>query len=117
MTDLSSYWGKDVDFVFTVTDQGAKVDLTGHTLRFSAKVKRSDVDPPLVSKSTGAGIVHDPDQVANKGKAILHILAADTNSSRYLDPNRESELEWDLELDLFVIDSGTWTISPSVRRS
>lgn len=122
MSDLESYWGKAKTFRVTVVDQNVRADLTGKTLRFTAKLSRRDPDPALVTKSTGSGITHlDQTVAATKGQADIAIVAADTNASGKIPASRETDLEWDLELiqsgNDFLVDSGVWTILPSVRRT
>lgn len=117
MSNLQSYFGKPKTFLHTITDQGARVDLSGKTLRFVAKVSREDPGASLVDKSTGSGITNlDQTQAATKGQATTAILAADTNATSKINPARSTVLEFDLELDGVIVDSGDWQIDPSVRR-
>lgn len=121
MSTLISNWGKSRTFLVTVVDGGSRVDLTGKTLRFTAKLSREDPDPAMVDKSTGSGIVHlDQTQTATRGQAQITISGTDTSSHR-IHPNKETTLQWDLELidgtNTFVVDSGTWSVTPSVRRT
>jgi hypothetical protein len=69
--------GDDATFVIVAVDALNKpVNLSGATLRFTAKKSRTDAVPTL-SKSTGSGITHtDP---AN-GQAELTFVPADTSS-------------------------------------
>jgi hypothetical protein len=78
---LATYRGDNETFSVIVRDPaGTVVALTGATLRFTAKYRASDVDDDaLITKTTGAGITHDADQVgAGKGKATIAFVPADT---------------------------------------
>jgi hypothetical protein len=79
MTALSMYRGDDREFTLTLTEDGAPMDLTGATLRFTAKHSAGDADvDAVVAKETGAGIVIDADP--ETGIAVVTVDAADTTS-------------------------------------
>lgn len=89
--DLSIPRGDARLFVVTVTSAGAPLDLTGKTLRWEAA--RDVGQPPLITKATGTGITHDPDQTANPGRATIELLPADTADL----PNARVILLWEME--------------------
>lgn len=74
--------GDDESFVITVkvppNPPGTAADLTGCVLSFAART--SAALPPVISKSTGSGIVHRNQSGADKGIADMTIDAADTAS-------------------------------------
>ena len=58
--ELQCKRGRDARFRHRVTDQaGRNVSLASKTLTFVAKLQLTDPDPVLITKTTGAGIVHD----------------------------------------------------------
>lgn len=93
-TQFTMVRGDHREYDLLVTDaSGTPVDLTGVTMKWEA-VRKGGEDPAFISKSLGAGIVADPDQVANTGKAVLTIDPADTSGLG----NWDQTLRWDLEV-------------------
>jgi hypothetical protein len=83
MTRLATYRGDNESFTITVRDAaGALVNLTGATLRFTAKYRASDLDAAAIfSKTTGAGITHAADQAGvGKGLATVALVPGDTTT-------------------------------------
>lgn len=76
--ELDVYRTEAKVFVFTLIDRRTRLGLplTGSTLRFTVRLTLDQVAFDI-QKTTGAGIVHDPDQVANPGKFTLTLSTAD----------------------------------------
>jgi hypothetical protein len=92
MADLEMYRGDDASFNIAVQKDGAPVDLSGATLRFTAKRGRLEPDADAVlSKSTaGGGGITITD--APGGIARVDVLPADTDALA-----RAVRLVWDLQ--------------------
>jgi hypothetical protein len=120
MTRLATFRGDDETFVITVLDEaGDPLALTGATLRFTAKRRATDPDADLViSKTTGAGITHDADQVgAGKGKATIALVPGDTSAL-----TGPTVLVWDLQLQdastlVQTVASGSLRIRADISRT
>lgn len=78
MTRLVMFRGDDRDFTFTLTEDGAPMDLTGADVRFTAKGNVSiDDDGAQIAKSTvDGGVAIDPDPTT--GVCVVTVDAADT---------------------------------------
>jgi hypothetical protein len=92
MSELEMYRGDDESFDIAVTKDGIAVDLTGASIRFTAKRRATDVDLEAVIAKTSAvagGIV-----VTNAlgGIARVDIVPADTE-----DLTASARLIWDLQ--------------------
>jgi hypothetical protein len=78
------YRGDDRDFDLTLTEATVPIDLTGYSIKFTARDDIDDVEPVFVLESTvayetGFEIDIDPDQTTTgAGKLTLHIQSADT---------------------------------------
>lgn len=74
---LVVYLGETLTQPFCLVDRRTRLgfDLTGKVVRFTVRDELGDV--VKIAKQTGAGIVHDPDQVANPGLFTLTVPAAD----------------------------------------
>lgn len=123
MLNLSITWGHRKNYPLVVADStGALVNLDGKTLRFSVKVDPLDVDPEIISKSSGAGIVHAASQsAAGKGLATLTLDEDDTRLAT-LEAYKRHVLVCQLEIiqtngQPEVIDSGLLTVEPAVRQT
>jgi hypothetical protein len=114
MTYLEGKRGDTNNYTGTVLDSaGAVVNLTGATLRFTAKLNRSDADNAtgVIVKSTGAGITHIS---APAGTYRITLLPADTSAL-----TTATLYFWDLQLtvaggDVFTVDKGTMTITTDI---
>lgn len=81
MTDLTMYRGDDRDFTITATEDGSPLDLTGATVRFTAKRDAVDADDAaVIAKTSDTGIAIDEDPTT--GVAVITIEAADTEDLR-----------------------------------
>lgn len=116
MLYLSVVKGKAKNIRLTVRDRdGALVDLTGKTVRFSAKSSFSSADPATISKSSGAGITHDANQNAGgQGLATMLLSPADTANVG------KGSLVVELELiqtagEPEILDTGFLTVTEAVR--
>lgn len=91
-TKLEMYRGDDREFTLTLTEDGAAMDLTGASLRFTVKRVASDADlDAVITKTTAAGIVIDADPTT--GIAVVTVDAADTT-----DLARTTTLVWDVQV-------------------
>ena len=90
-TKLEMWRGDDREFTFTITEDGAPMNLTDAVLRFTAKRSLLDADDAaVIAKSTGSGIeAEDP----TTGVATLTLAAADTESL-----TGTAQLIWDLQV-------------------
>lgn len=86
--------GEHAEFAIQATRGGVPLNLTGLTLHFALSTAPGAT--PLLTKSTGAGIVHDPDQTANPGKATLTLRTADTASIPPLVVGGRQSYWWDI---------------------
>lgn len=92
MNKLEMYRGDDREFTFTLTEDGGPMDLTGASLRFTAKRAASDADlVAVITKTTASGIVTDADPTT--GIAVATVAMADTTAL-----NRTTTLVWDLQV-------------------
>jgi len=95
---------------FCLVDRRTRLglDLTGKIVRFTVRAALDEAI--LISKQTGAGIVHDPDQVASPGKFTLTVPAAEHTALGAFDHR------WDLWVDdeLWVAPS-LYDVRDSVR--
>lgn len=86
--------GDDRDFDLTLTEDGAAMNLTGATVRFTAKrsVLEADSSAVIAKDSGGNGIVIDANPLL--GTAVLTISAADTADLT----DRVTTLVWDVQV-------------------
>lgn len=110
--DLSMRRGDTLRIDHTVTQGGAALNLTGKTLRFTAKRSHADGDAAAVfTKMIGSGIT-----VTNAvgGLASTTISPADTSGL----PALAQLLVWDLQLvdgsNVYTVETGTLLVSPDV---
>jgi hypothetical protein len=95
-TDLVMYRGDDRTFTFTLTADGAALDLTYAAIVFTAKRLPADADPVL-SYSVGTGVtVTDP----TGGVCTVSLSAVDTAS---LSITRDLRLVWDLQVTIDAV--------------
>lgn len=114
--DIDCYRGDTKKWNLTVTEDDVPVDLTGATLTMSAR--RSLAATTYVfqrTSSPAAGITINPDQVTNKGKAVIKLASSSTSSL----PSDETVLEYDVQVvtaagDLWTVVSGKLTVSSDV---
>jgi hypothetical protein len=112
MADLAMTRGTTALVTLTLVDgAGAALDLTGTTLRFTAKRSLRDAQADaVIAKVTGAGITHRTPQ--SGGIADVAIAPADTSG---LAPHPIA-LAYDVELvsgaDVYSTETGTLTVSP-----
>jgi hypothetical protein len=112
MAALTMTRGSTALVTVTVIDgAGAALDLTGTTLRFTAKRSLRDAQADaVIAKATGAGITHRSPE--SGGIADVDIEPADTSG---LAPYPIA-LAYDVELvsgaDVYATESGTLTVSP-----
>jgi hypothetical protein len=85
MTILNMYRGDDRTLTITADES-----LTGSEITFTAKRRKRDDSPVLISKTTAAGITIGEDE--EDTSAIVTLDAADTED---LDPGK---LWWDIEI-------------------
>jgi len=121
---LSVGRGRAATYDLEVRDaSGNLVDLVtnGRELRFSAKLRLEDADPPVIYKENGAGITPAANQPgAGKGLAQLRLVPGDTAVPAIPDDGRPYFLECQLELVVVagepeVVDSGLLGVYPVVR--
>ena len=90
MIKLEMYRGDDREFTLTLTEDGAPMDLTGATVRWTARVRAGDADTVIAkTSSAGIAIANDP----TTGVAVLTIDAADTSGFA-----GRRDLVWDVEV-------------------
>jgi hypothetical protein len=114
MSYLEGKRGDTNNYTGTVLDSaGDAVDLTGATLRFTAKLNRGDADNAtgVIAKTTGSGITHTN---AATGQYRITLAPADTSSL-----TATTLYFWDLQLtdgagSVFTVDNGTLTITTDV---
>ena len=113
MSDITTHAGDTTVVDYTVTLDGAPVNLTGLTLRWAARRSYSDSEA-VIEKSTGSGIVHTD---AAKGQARLTLSPSDTASLAVSGP---AALVWALRLydggDVYTVATGLMTIQPVAQR-
>lgn len=117
MPDLEIMRGNSDSLVIQINKRsdGTPVDLTGATIKFSAK-RHPDFAAVLISKATGGqGITIDGDQVAHKGKATIALAPGDTHDlpadvSLWYDVQTLKDGDTDTPL------SGRLTVKPDVTR-
>lgn len=93
MSDLRVFRGDDASYSIEVTaaDGVTPTDITGATLKFTAKERRTDADgAAIVALATASGIVHDDEP---NGLATLTIPASATDAM-----TTERALEYDLQI-------------------
>lgn len=114
MTRLEGKRGDTNIYTGTVKDTAnAAVNLSGCTLRFTAKLNVTDTDAAstTIKKYTGSGITHVNDAA---GTYRITIAASDTSSL-----TATTLYHWDLQLtdgssQVFTVDSGTLTVVADV---
>jgi hypothetical protein len=113
MSDITMYAGDTTTVDYTVTLNGAAVDLTDLILKWAARQSYGDAKA-VIEKGTGAGIVYTD---AANGKAQLTLLPADTMN---LAVSRPMTLVWALRLydgtDIYTVATGLLTIQPVAQR-
>jgi hypothetical protein len=114
--NLRMRWGEEPAWLVTVTDDGAVVDITGGTMRFTAKISDRDPDSAAVfSKTTGDGIILTEPTL---GEATVTLVDTDTTG---LAPGRRHLLRYDCWLTLsgqsVVVAYGTLLVEPAVSRA
>lgn len=113
-TTLEGKRGDTLNFTGTVTDStGAAVNLSGCTLRFTAKLVATDTDAAstAIKKYTGSGVTHINEAA---GTYRVTLTPADTSSL-----TATTVYVWDLQLtdgssQVFTVADGTLTILPDV---
>lgn len=82
------YQGDTADFLLTVTDDaGGRIDLSSATIELQVKAEVNDPDPPLISKSVGAGwTLLDQTAPLTKGQATCSLTTPETSitAKRYM---------------------------------
>lgn len=114
--NISCFRGDTKTWAVTVTQDESPIDLTGATLTMSAR--RSFAETGYVFQRTsapGGGITIDPDQVTNRGKAVIKLATSSTSSL----PPDETVLRYDIQVvtadgDQWTVASGTLTVTPDV---
>ena len=109
-TYLEGKRGDTINLTGVVRDcAGAVINLTGGTLRFTAKLSRSDTDATstTIKKYTGSGITHTD---AAAGAYRVTLAPADTSSL-----TATTVYFWDLQLTdgsgaVFTVADGTLTV-------
>lgn len=92
MITLDMFRGDDREFTLTLTEDGLPMNLTGATLRFTAKRSINDPDTAaVITKTVGSGITIDADPTS--GIVVVALLAADT-----ADVTRQTVLVWDVQV-------------------
>lgn len=112
MTQLAMQRGTTAKFNIVIARDGVPIDVSGASLTFvaSPKISVSGVTP--ITKTDGAGIVIDPDQVANTGKITLTIDAGDTASFPASELNLDYSLTMELGGETSVPDDGVLVVVP-----
>jgi hypothetical protein len=112
--------GDDTTRIITIVNaDGDALDLTGCTLRFTAKRRRTDAQAAaVISKVTPTQIALATQSGATLGTATLTIDAADTASLEAM----RIDLLYDVELvtatgKKYTTETGTLTINPDVTTS
>jgi len=104
-TDLVMYRGDTRSFQLTMAEDGAPLDLTGATLRFTGKRKIGDDDADaVVSVATGSGIVVTD---AVNGEIRVTIPSDQTEAL-----TKETVLLWDVQI--VFLDGSVRTIPEPV---
>jgi hypothetical protein len=104
---------EDRRLLIAVTNAGVAVDLTGVTLTWLVKRRRSDDDADaLITKTTTDGIeLASPQSGATKGKAYITLEEGDTD-------DLEGRFLWELEADDAVgkltLASGRFYVTPDL---
>lgn len=112
--------GDDSSRIITIVDaDGDPLDLTGCTIRFTAKRRRSDAQAEaVISKVTPTQIAINAQTGDTLGTATLTIDAADTASLEAM----RIDLAYDVQLTtvagkVYTTETGTLTINPDVTTS
>ncbi len=119
MADHTLRRGDAATITVTVVDGNlAALDLTGKTLRFTAKRSVKDAQAAAVlAKVTGSGITHQTQSGATLGKADVAILPADTSGL----PAHPTTLVYDVQLtdgtNPYTTETGTLSILPDTTTS
>lgn len=111
-SDLELTRGDTRTWAFTIERDGAPVDLTGSTVRFTAKRSYADADADaVIAKSTD-----DDVQIFDAAAGVAWVIVNPTDTSALEAP---LSLVWDLEIDAAGVIStplqGTLEIAPDVR--
>jgi hypothetical protein len=113
--NLSMTRGDTATWNITVTRDGILENLTGAKIWMTARRHSTSPTPVFQKDSASGGITIDPDQTANRGKAVIKLAVADTS---ILD-NEEFVLRYDIQVktatgDVFTPFTGNLTVSPEV---
>ena len=110
--DIACFRGDTASWTITASVDGVPLDLT--TARLVMAARRNYASPMLFERTSDAagGIVIDPDQTANKGKAVITLKSPDTLQL----PNDEVDLVYTIHVIIgtneWAIVRGTLTVSP-----
>lgn len=104
--------GDAFTFTLTVTQAGAAYNLTGCSIRFTAKWSYSDADGSAVfSRTVGSGIT-----VTNAAGGIATVALAPSNTSSL--PASRTDLVYDIQVtngsNPFTVVQGTLSVYPDV---
>lgn len=115
MSDIEVHFGRTKTFEILVEDDAGPIDLSGKEIRFSAKYSYRNTAPQVLITEEANGIVPDPDQDTNKGKAVVKIEPEDLD---HLDGTRVNVLVYEILMkegnDPFLIEKGRLIVHPSV---
>lgn len=118
MTAFSMYRGDDEALELTLLDADGvtPLDLTGCSIRFTAKRKDSDTDAnAIIAKVTPSEIEIDANPLL--GLATVYIVPADTSAL-----TAKTKLLWDVQVTdgaglVHTVATGTLTILPDITRT
>lgn len=116
MAALSMTRGDSATITVTVVGgDGTPVDLTGKTLRFTAKQHAADAQAAAVmAKVTGAGITHQAQVGATRGLADVTITPADTVTVAAYPVAFVYDVQLTDGADTYTTETGSLTVRPDV---
>ena len=112
---LTMFRGDSAAWDFAATLNGAVVDLTGASVRFTAKNRPDDADvDAVISKTVGAGIT-----LTNASSGLLRVKLAPSDTSGF---GGARTLVWDLQArdaagDVHTLAGGTLRVQPDISRT
>lgn len=114
---LRARWGDEAVWLVTVTDSaGVPVNITGCTMRFTAKLRPGDADAAaILSKTVGGGIT-----LSDPTNGVATVTLTDTDTTSKLAPGRTHLLQYDWRMTLagqtMTVAYGTLLIEPAMSR-
>lgn len=111
MADLEMFRGNTRVFTLTARRDGAAVDLTGGTVRFTLRVSAADADTLLLTKTVGAGVT-----LTDPTNGVMDVSIASSDTKNLYAPQA---LIYDVELiesggDVSTVDQGVLLLKKTI---